>query len=154
MKNVLTLTAAMFALLFAGSAFAQDALDDTVKAFKDGATCATSLKGCYKDGRGDAETTKKACQPLRTCKAECRANKKSGTKSCKGKKGKEKRDCKKAAKSGKKDCKKQCKSKKTDGCKKARKAILKGLKNCYKKASNKECGNTAKRLGKAIEELL
>jgi hypothetical protein len=154
MKNGLTLTAAMFALLFAGSAFAQDALDDTVAAFKEGASCATSLKGCYKEGRGDAETTKKACKSLRKCKADCRTNKKAGKKSCKGKKGKAKRDCKKTAKSTKKDCKKQCKSEKTDACKKARKGILNGLKNCAKKASSKECKNTAKNLGKGLKELL
>ena len=151
MKNIILALSCAFALCFAGNAFADDALTDVVSAFSDGADCAGSLNGCYKEGRGDAGKTKEACKSLRKCKKECRSKRKTDKKDCKGKKGKAKRECKKAAGN---NCIKACKSHKTKACKAARKGILKGLKNCKKKADNKACKNTAGRLWSAVKELL
>ena len=138
-------------VLFSANGFAQDAIADAQAAFADGSSCAKSLDGCYKTGRGDVEKLSKACADVRQCKKDCRAKRKSDKKSCKGLKGKEKRECKKGAK---KNCVKSCKSKVTDSCKASRKGVLKGLKNCAKKANTKECKNTAKRVKDALSELL
>ena len=73
MKNFMFVLTCAFALCFAGNAFADDALSEVEAAYGDAGKCAKGLKGCYKEGRGDAGKTKNACKSLRDCKKSCKA---------------------------------------------------------------------------------
>ena len=73
MKKLWSIFAGALMVLFSANAFAQDAIADAQAAFADGSSCAKSLNGCYKAGRGDVEKLSKACSDVRQCKKDCRA---------------------------------------------------------------------------------
>lgn len=79
---------------------------------------------------------RKGCSGLRTCKKDCRKNKRAAVKECRKLKGKEKRACKKAARKAKGTCKTTCRGQlEMAECKAGRKQFWGRVGNLLKSAA-------------------